>query len=299
MRIGSLPTNVKKRVVDSYIQPNYERLHVVRQAAISCRSAVWLTALDAINTARAWADGELALTAGLILPPETEEPAAAAVMEQLAALCKRECVSFLHANVCTLAEAKQIFLTVAAEAKARVSVKETGVDILLAGFSGMAGSSVIAAEKESELLTHFSASFVSGTSRTAAELSGKELVAAAESVGCKTIVPLSEGGVFAGLWKLAERTKSGLSVDLRKIPLRQETVEVCEMYGLNPYRLQSTGAYLLVSDSSERILRDLNAADIPVGIIGRLTEGNDRIIINEDEKRYLELPAADELYQIF
>jgi hydrogenase maturation factor len=37
---------------------------------------------------------------------------------------------------------------------------------------------------------------------------------------------------------------------------------------------------------------------IPASVIGRITDGNDRVIVNGDEKRYLEPPKSDELYKV-
>ena len=31
----------------------------------------------------------------------------------------------------------------------------------------------------------------------------------------------------------------GLEIDLKKIPIRQETIEICEFFDLNPYKLLS------------------------------------------------------------
>ena len=40
----------------------------------------------------------------------------------------------------------------------------------------------------------------------------------------------------------------GLDIDLKKIPIRQETVEVCEALGLNPYILMSSGSMMIAAD---------------------------------------------------
>ena len=41
----------------------------------------------------------------------------------------------------------------------------------------------------------------------------------------------------------------GFEVDLYRIPVRQETIEVCERYELNPYRLLSSGCVLAAADN--------------------------------------------------
>ena len=43
---------------------------------------------------------------------------------------------------------------------------------------------------------------------------------------------------------------------------------------------------------------ELEKEGIPATIIGKATEGNDRVLLNEDEKRFLEPPKTDELYEV-
>ena len=45
-----------------------------------------------------------------------------------------------------------------------------------------------------------------------------------KGMGAKALYPLNSGGILAGIWKMAEVSDVGLHVDLRKIPVRQETI---------------------------------------------------------------------------
>lgn len=42
---------------------------------------------------------------------------------------------------------------------------------------------------------------------------------------------LSEGGIFGALWEMADGAGIGLDVALKRIPIQQETVEICEFFG--------------------------------------------------------------------
>ena len=48
---------------------------------------------------------------------------------------------------------------------------------------------------------------------------------------------ITEGGVFGAFWEMASGAGVGLEVDLKKIPIRQETVEICNYFGVNPYQI--------------------------------------------------------------
>ncbi|MBP5733586.1 MAG: hydrogenase maturation factor, partial [Lachnospiraceae bacterium] len=88
-------------------------------------------------------------------------------------------------------------------------------------------------------------------------------------------------------------------VDLKKIPVRQETIEVCEVCGVNPYEMRSGGSLLVTAEDGEKVANALEAEGIPAVVIGKLTEGSDRIILNEEEVRYLDRPkGADAIAEI-
>ena len=38
---------------------------------------------------------------------------------------------------------------------------------------------------------------------------------------------------------MAEASQVGLEMDFTKVPIRQETIEICEIFDVNPYKLQS------------------------------------------------------------
>ena len=54
-----------------------------------------------------------------------------------------------------------------------------------------------------------------------------------------------EGGIFAALWNMAEACNAGFTVDMKKLPILQETIEVCEALELNPYEIASGGCAVL------------------------------------------------------
>lgn len=98
----------------------------------------------------------------------------------------------------------------------------------------------------------------------------------------------SDGGVFASLWDMAEGSGLGFEVDLRKIPVRQEIIELAYFSDRNIYRMKSSGSLMIVCDEGCRLCEVLKDNGIPASLIGKFTSNNDKIIHNEDEIRYLE-----------
>ena len=97
---------------------------------------------------------------------------------------------------------------------------------------------------------------------------------------------------------MSGRAGCGLKVDLKAIPIRQETVEICEFFEVNPYQLLSGGALLFTTDDGEKLVDALMEEGIPAAVVGFLQEGNDKIIVNNDETRFLDMPQADEIHKV-
>ena len=59
---------------------------------------------------------------------------------------------------------------------------------------------------------------------------------------------------WAALWEMAESSGVGIEVDLKKMAIRQETVEICEYFHLNPYQLTSAGSVLIFAEDGEKLV---------------------------------------------
>ena len=116
--------------------------------------------------------------------------------------------------------------------------------------------------------------------------------------GVSAMHDVTEGGIFGALWEMAEASGVGLEIDLKKIPVRQETIEICEFFGINPYELISSGVMLMAAKDGNRLVMELAKENISACVIGKATEGNDRVLLNDGERRFLEPPKSDELYKV-
>ena len=68
------------------------------------------------------------------------------------------------------------------------------------------------------------------------------------------------GGILAALWELSEILHTGLETDMQAISIRQETVEICEFYRLNPYQMASAGSFLIVTEDAQAVIEILEKA---------------------------------------
>ena len=106
---------------------------------------------------------------------------------------------------------------------------------------------------------------------------------------------IGSGGILAALWELAEDAETGFEIDMANIVLKQETVEICEFYRLNPYQMTSAGSFLILTTEAEQVIELLKGAGARAGRLGVTKAQNARVITSGTEMRYLDRPAPDEL----
>lgn len=176
-----------------------------------------------------------------------------------------------------------------------------GDEIVAVGPAGLKGTSVIAKEKEVELAKYFSKGFLKDsqnlyeTYRADTEKEGLSPWDLGVELGAHSLYEIGEGGFLAALWKMTEASEVGLSVDLRKIPIRQETIEISEIFSVNPYRLYGKGSILIGTPSGEELVFKLEKLGFMAAVIGQTEKGIARKLYSGENFRYLERPSKDEL----
>jgi hydrogenase expression/formation protein HypE len=173
-------------------------------------------------------------------------------------------------------------------------------EIVMTKSAGAATAMLLAAEREEMLSRRFTRDIIGAAKKFRDSLSiVPEAEIAGADPGTTRMHDVSEGGVFGALWEMAEAEGAGLEISLREIPIRQETVEICEFFDLNPYQSYSEGSLLILTENGRALTEKLENAGIPARIIGRTTPARDRILHNQGEIRYLDKPQQDVLYKLF
>lgn len=183
-----------------------------------------------------------------------------------------------------------------------------GQDLVIAGFVGRAGARIIAADREEELRQWFSRDYVEQIKiNRDVKLTGN--LEQWREFGATECEPIGEGGVYTALWNLSGAYEVGIEFQLLQIPIKQETIEVCERYDVNPYRLYSENCVLLVGDNGGHLVMALEEKGIPAVVIGRVNRGIKREILHgrpgssrpddaEEARGFLDRPARDELWKV-
>ena len=96
---------------------------------------------------------------------------------------------------------------------------------------------------------------------------------------------------------MAKCRKCGFEIEIKKINTIQICIEICEYYGLNIYRLLSEGM-LILSEDPYKDLYILRENNISSELIGRLTKGLDKIVIDKEVPEYVNRPGQDENFKV-
>ena len=244
------------------------------------------------------------VTLSVLLPADAEEKSLKIIVKDALEAAKMCGTTYAggHTEVTTAVSRPVVTATAVGaadiEPKVLLTKPKAGQSLVVTKWIALEGTAMLAREKRSELATRYPVPFVDGAADFKGLLDIRSEAAVAGKSGVAAVHDLSSGGIYAALWEMAERAGCGLRVDLKSIPLKQETVEICEFFEVNPYQLLSGGSLLIACDDGEKLVESLEEAGIHAAVIGSLREGNDRNIVNDDEERFLELPQADEIHKV-
>ena len=168
-------------------------------------------------------------------------------------------------------------------------------ELLLCGYAGLEGSLRILEAAEEELSQRFINTFLMQAKKLRDQLITPEQILEAAKGRDISVWQIGSGGILAALWEMAEEEKIGFEIAMGSISLKQETVEICEYYRLNPYQLTSAGSYLILTDEADQVIEVLEKAGARAVRLGVAKAQNARVITSKEEIRYLDRPAPDEL----
>lgn len=241
----------------------------------------------------------------LILPSHAYESRLKAMMEQAERAGSAHGVQILSAKAQVSPAVSTTILTVDGvgvlkkEELIRSSMAKAEQDVVLIGSVGLEGTLRILRKKEEELKARFVPAFLRRVKELEPQIYIGEALLIAGSEEVSAIHPVENGGILAALWELCESANLGISIEMKKMNIRQETVEICEFCHLNPYQLTSTGCALVVAADGETLCEKLREEGYVADVIGRTTADKKRIITGGEEVRYIDRPMPDEWNKLY
>ena len=110
---------------------------------------------------------------------------------------------------------------------------------------------------------------------------------------------VSNGGIFGALWQMLSACNCGARLEVQKMPVKQEIIEVSEFFDINPYMMNGQGSLLLVTKNGQELRDTFLQAGIMADVIGMTTKQKDRVVMVGEEERFLVPPKGDALNAVF
>lgn len=325
MKIGKVPENVLKRSILKQIKTQRPEVLVGAGVGEDCAAIAleedevmvlstdpitgttqdigrWAVMISANDIASSGAE-VIGMLVCAMLPPDITEPEIKEMMQQIELSCEELHIQVVGGHTEVTDAVTRPVLTITGIGKVKkdrllaTNGARPGQDVVITKWVGLEGTSILAKEREEELAKKFPRHLIDEAKTYEQMLSVIPEAAIAVKSNVSAMHDITEGGVFGAFWELAESAGVGLTIDLKKIPIRQATVEICNYFDVNPYELMSSGSMLIAADNGYDLVRELEKEHIHAAVVGKVTDSNDRIVINGDETRFLEPPKTDELYR--
>lgn len=327
MEIGKVPENIIKRAVFKQIRHRRPEVLLHPSVGEDCSAvavgedealvfsvdpitgtskgtgtfAVHITANDLASSGAE----PIGIMTSIILPPKTREIRLRELMSEIEEACALLNIEVMggHTEVSDVVNRAVVTVTGIGKVKKDSLISTAGLrpgdELVMTKWAGLEGTAIIAAEKAEKLLETLPKELIDTAASFSKYLSVVPEAAVAMNIGVSAMHDVTEGGIFGALWEMGAASDVGITADLMKIPIRQETIEVCEVFDINPYQMMSSGSMLIGCQKGNLLVEELEKAGIPAAVIGRATDTNDRIIVNGDDTRYLGPARSDELYKIY
>ncbi len=111
----------------------------------------------------------------------------------------------------------------------------------------------------------------------------------------------TEGGLLGGVQEMALSSGNGFLIYEDKIPIRKETLLICEILKVDPLKLISSGSLLISvpQDKVEILLKELKEEGINSAVIGRFTDdGVMRVVRKGGREEKIDEIIEDELWRL-
>lgn len=171
--------------------------------------------------------------------------------------------------------------------------------ILMYGYAASYATSVILDRKLDELLERFDHRYLSEQQKIHQALLNIERPNI--SITDVSIYEIGKGGVLTSLYALSKELNCGLGIDMKNVPVIQSSVEISELYRLNPYNMLSR-AYLIVTDNAEKTKEQMLIEGYDTVLIGALYDDNYKTINDKcgegEELSSINRPDKDDIYKI-
>ncbi len=177
---------------------------------------------------------------------------------------------------------------------------KAGDSIILTKSIAIEGTAILASEGRSYFISKLGSKIVESAIALRDSISVvKEGVASFNTGHITAMHDPTEGGISNGIHELCNASGVGFRITHESIPVHHSTRSICDLLGVNPLNLISSGCMLMTChpDNSKEVLNTLEEVDVETSVIGEIQEDETiRIIQYPDSEKDLKAPSTDALW---
>jgi hydrogenase expression/formation protein HypE len=239
----------------------------------------------------------------LLVPPWTEFEEITEVMSQLkkeADLVKADIIGG-HTEVTDAVTRIVVSITALGKARENKVVTTSGAcpgdHIIITKYAATEGTAILANMLRDLLEDRIGKEIVDRARQLIGSISVLNEGLIASEYGVTSMHDITEGGVLGAVWELCHASGCGAVVYKDRIPLLEETRVICECLGLDPLKLISSGSMLITCEDGDGLVKKLQESGIQSGIIGKITQDSECLLIEGEIALKIDAPDSDELYK--
>jgi hydrogenase expression/formation protein HypE len=325
MEIGKVPNNVLKEIILNKIKHNRKEVILRPQIGEDCSAVdfgdnVCVLSSDPVtgsvnevgkiavhvscNDIASCGVEPIGLLITILAPPQSAERDLDLVMSQICTTADSLNVDIIggHTEVTNAVNRFVIITTAIGKAPKDKLVTTSGAkigdDIIMTKSVGLEGTSIIAHDKEKEIIAVLGKESVDRAKSFTDKISVIDEGIIAGVFGVSAMHDVTEGGILGAVWEVAEASKVGVEIYKESIPIEAETRQIAGLYSIDPLKLISSGCMLITCPKGIGLVKRLNDSKIKAAIIGKVVAGNNKTLIGEGLREEIEQPKADELYKV-
>ncbi len=250
----------------------------------------------------------LGITLACMLPPGTTEEDIETIMGQAGQAAKDAGVEIIggHTEITPVVTQPVIVSTafgrgVAGQSASARDMKPGDV-IILTKNAGLEGTGIIAADREEELAEFLDADEIRRAHDMLRRVSVIREGVIAGKIGTAGMHDVTEGGIYGAIWEMCQIAGLGCEIREEAIFVDPVTRKIADHYGIDPYRLISSGCMLIVAspEHGEQIVAHCEEAGIPTAVIGTVCDADHGLVTVAADGAQSEIapPGPDELYKV-
>ena len=239
----------------------------------------------------------------ILAPPSAEYEDIEAVIEEISKTCDELNLDIVggHTEVTEAVNRIVLSTTVLGQCAPEKLITSSGAKpgdcIIMTKYTAQEGTAIIANDYEKALDGVLSNEELVHAKGLMNELSVLPEGRLGAKCGATSMHDITEGGILGAVYEICESSGIGAEIDLSTIPILSETKKICDHFGLNPYRLISSGSMLITSSDASLLMEALDNASIKATVIGQMTKTG---IKQKQDGIWMDMepPLPDELFKL-